>query len=325
MGCELDVSGYPGTLALAAALLGVAGGVAVLWAAVASYHRYRVVAGLASVLLIATTLGVLVRATDRPFYGIQADGRLQALSHIASHAQRGDGVVSVVPYLYELSMDRYSELPPVYGLLRTQRIHPETHGLVDNAVARHKRLWYLSVWTFPGDPGKEIEHWLTEATFSLESWEFGGYRVGLYSSPVETELDIPIDAVFSDAISLERMALSHVSDSSRVLQVTLDWHALRAVETDYQVFLHIYDSDGNLVDQADHAPVGVSTPTSLWVRGERVRDRIALQLTGGGDGYRLAVGLYDWRTGERVPARAGSEAVDVIDDAVCLSPGMWNE
>jgi 4-amino-4-deoxy-L-arabinose transferase-like glycosyltransferase len=89
-----------------------------------------------------------------------------------------------------------------------------------------------------------------------------------------------------------------------LLSLTLYWQALEPVERDYVVFVHVVDAQDMICGQRDSMPVDGQRPTSGWVSGEIVVDNYRIEIRDGGapgDGYRLAIGLYDPATGERLP------------------------
>ena len=98
--------------------------------------------------------------------------------------------------------------------------------------------------------------------------------------------------------------------SGERLALQLWWVAGRAPEASYTVFVHLFDpTTETIVAQDDALPRRGSYPTSWWAAGEVVSDTVTLDLAGVPPGrYRLAVGLYDGRTGERLPAFRAEEA-----------------
>ena len=87
------------------------------------------------------------------------------------------------------------------------------------------------------------------------------------------------------------------------LLVTLYWRAERAMSTDYSVFVHFLDANGNLVAQHDGAPQGGNAPTSWWSPGDVIADSheiiIPADLAPGQ--YTLEIGVYDSVNGVRLP------------------------
>lgn len=307
--------------ALGAGLLGLTAGALTLCMAFTPSARFRRVALLALLILLLDAWVMVARATAMPSYDVEPDGRLQVLTYVVSNRRAGDALLSAVPYLGELMMDRYPNLPPVYGLLRGQEDYPEIVGLLERATENHSRLWFLSVWTPPADPNNRVELWLATHTFPLETREFGGYRLTLFSTPTEPALSGHMGAVFGDLFRLERFALAHrVEEQSTILQLTLEWQALRPADRDYQVFVHVYDRQGELITQADHSPVAGFYPTSTWSLGQVVQDRVAVELPAAlnAGAYQLAVGVYDWRSGERLAAFWEADGVVSPDGRVWL-------
>lgn len=86
------------------------------------------------------------------------------------------------------------------------------------------------------------------------------------------------------------------------LEVTLHWHVLETPDRGYHTFVHLLDSDGEIVAQHDGPPGEGELPALGWLPGEYLTDTHLLQLPFDlPDGvYRLGVGLYDPATGQRL-------------------------
>lgn len=85
-----------------------------------------------------------------------------------------------------------------------------------------------------------------------------------------------------------------VEISDQDLRLTLHWQALATMDTDYKVFVHVFDPETErIVAQQDLLAGGDGRPTTRWVPQEVVSSRVTLSLQGvpAGD-YRLGVGLY---------------------------------
>jgi len=112
------------------------------------------------------------------------------------------------------------------------------------------------------------------------------------------------------------------------------WQATELVTEDMSVFVHLLDSAGGLAWQEDGAAAHGTRPTWSWAHGEVVADPHTMALPEHlpeGD-YLLTVGLYDWRTGERLPvvgadgARLPQDRLNVATIAVrCprTHPAAW--
>jgi len=104
------------------------------------------------------------------------------------------------------------------------------------------------------------------------------------------------------------------------LRLELHWQALRQMERDYKVFVHLFDpATETIVTQHDAMPREGRYPTSRWVGGEVVSDSITLDLADAPPGrYRLAVGVYDPETVDRLPA-VDAAGLPVPDNRVILA------
>ncbi|MGH2592699.1 MAG: hypothetical protein ACRDGG_04230, partial [Anaerolineae bacterium] len=93
--------------------------------------------------------------------------------------------------------------------------------------------------------------------------------------------------------------------------VTLYWQARAETTTAYKVFVHILDSEGHLVAQADAVPVNGSRPTTGWLPREVITDQYIIALPGElpAGQYQIVVGLYDSETGARLKTSRGSEVI----------------
>ncbi|MBI3360950.1 MAG: hypothetical protein HY023_07555 [Chloroflexi bacterium] len=98
------------------------------------------------------------------------------------------------------------------------------------------------------------------------------------------------------------------------IRLTLCWSALQSAHPTDTIFVHLFDSSGALVGQADGDSLGGLLPPSAWRPGDEIVDRRTLVTNGPlpvGE-YRLTVGFYDRADGSRYPAydARGREAAD---------------
>ena len=123
-------------------------------------------------------------------------------------------------------------------------------------------------------------------------------------------------AVLGDQVALAAYTTASIDTS---LAVTLAWHALGRPAVDATAFVHLLDAGGQIVAQSDQVPGG-DQPTSQWVTGEYVLDthRLTLPPDLPASDYRLAVGLYDPVSGQRLPAVAAN-AQPYAENAVLLN------
>lgn len=116
---------------------------------------------------------------------------------------------------------------------------------------------------------------------------------------------IDADTRYGDEIQLDEYKLDRQPGD---LTLTLAWRGLRHMQTDYHFFVHVYDpATGTIVAQADAIP-GKGPPTSYWWPCDAIADTVVISLDGVPAGtYRIAVGIYDPATMQRLPAIDGQD------------------
>jgi 4-amino-4-deoxy-L-arabinose transferase-like glycosyltransferase len=130
----------------------------------------------------------------------------------------------------------------------------------------------------------------------------------------------PADATFGDVARL--IGTDLVSAETRpggTLDLTLHWQALGSTERPYTVFLHLLDEAGNVKGYGDSEPGGRAYPTTGWIAGEYLTDphTVTVASDASPGTYRLAVGVYDPVTGERLKMPDGDDQV-VLDIPITL-------
>jgi hypothetical protein len=126
---------------------------------------------------------------------------------------------------------------------------------------------------------------------------------------------IPLNALFEDRLRLLDYLLDHDGNE---LRLTLRWRSERWMETDYVVFVHVLDpATGFPIAQDDSMPRRWAYPTTYWSLGEVVTDTIPISLQGLPPGsYRVAVGVYDPGTMDRLEALLGGASPEPVDQIV---------
>ncbi len=113
-------------------------------------------------------------------------------------------------------------------------------------------------------------------------------------------------AVFGDAVALVETAIvsAYNSQGDSQIEVTLSWQLSNRIGQPLNVFVHLYDQNGNLIAQHDGPPAQNFIPWSSWQTTDIVADKHVIELPtdlAAGE-YQLAVGLYDGVSGERLTA-----------------------
>jgi len=123
----------------------------------------------------------------------------------------------------------------------------------------------------------------------------------------------PTDASFAEAARLAGYTLNRsVLHAGEGLTLTLYWQAEAAVDTSYDVFVHIVGAQGQLVAQHDSPPARGTVPTTLWVSAEIITDPHTIHLPADlpVGTYTLRVGMYNPISGERLPVAGTSATPD---------------
>ncbi|MGE5262200.1 MAG: glycosyltransferase family 39 protein [Acidobacteriota bacterium] len=106
----------------------------------------------------------------------------------------------------------------------------------------------------------------------------------------------------------------------RSIHIALYWKASASTATSYTIFAHVVDPNGQIVGQQDQIPGNGAYPTTSWVKGEYLIDEydIAFSTDSDPNNLQIEIGLYDARTGERLPVfdDAGQPAGDHINIGV---------
>ena len=145
-------------------------------------------------------------------------------------------------------------------------------------------------------------------------WIIGWVRVHdrphLWSQP---EGFTPISATWANVAELAGYTLDrHDLRPGGHLRLTLLWRSLNEVDASYKVFVHVTDTTGHIVAQHDSFPAQGTLPTDVWIPGEYIEDvhHIILPKRLPSGIYSLRVGLYDPRSGRRVPVTSSLPVQD---------------
>jgi hypothetical protein len=115
----------------------------------------------------------------------------------------------------------------------------------------------------------------------------------------------PLKVQFGDVAEL--LGWQYANNQYTNNQLTLYWQSLSLTNTAYTVFVHVLDSNGNIIAQRDNPPANGTRPTTSWLPPEIVADTYDLPLPP--EAAALRVGLYDPKTGERLRLPDGAEFV----------------
>jgi len=130
--------------------------------------------------------------------------------------------------------------------------------------------------------------------------------------PVEAlDIEHPLSANLDGKVRLLGYNMTGAFRPGSEVRLTLFWQALKAMDKNYTVFIHLADPQGHIWGQKDNPPVDGFYPTTAWEAGEIVRDQYNLGMspdTPPGQ-YQIEVGMYLAETGERLQVLAENGSV----------------
>jgi hypothetical protein len=192
------------------------------------------------------------------------------------------------------------------GAARLAADHPISPDWPSRKWPAHALVWGHYAVQAPAD----LAAGLYDVTLGLSDLETGLAlgepavldQVSVQSSPCAFSVPdgaMQTNARFGDAMRLLGYRLEPQEER---VELVLLWRPERRMETEYKVFVHIYDpGTGIPVAQDDAMPLHWTYPTSYWRLGEVIADAISISMEDVPPGeYGVAVGVYDPASGERL-------------------------
>ncbi len=177
----------------------------------------------------------------------------------------------------------------------------------------------IEVGLYPvGKPGERLAVVGSNDDRAVMDW----VKISPGSGGVTPPLPTPqtrVSANFAERVQL--IGYDSRTDSNS-FHLTLYWQALAPMDRDYTVFVHLLRDDGKILTQADHQPQESSYPTSIWDAGDNVRDDFTLPFPrdAAPGRYKIKIGWYDAKTGERLPALDAANRITgdsiILDNAL---------
>lgn len=239
----------------------------------------------------------------------QRDDYRRLTQAVAATARPDDAILLIGPGQIDV-FDYYFKGPQMrYPLPRFRPLDPTaTVAELEQIEQRHRRVYGVFYVPYEADPDGVVNSWLAERAFRAESRWYGGvefvvYELGDAGAPLRD-----VDVRFGDTLILERAAIS----STRIaggdaVRIELHWRAVAPPGRDLFLFAHLLDINKRI--KAQHDGPLARIPTSAWQPGETYRSRAAILAPPGTPlaSYRLIIGVYDPRTGERLQLEDGRD------------------
>ncbi len=160
------------------------------------------------------------------------------------------------------------------------------------------------------DQRQAIDRKLSE-TLCKVSQEFAGSAQVSHFVNAQPDRDLNTTATFANGLQLDRARISNIDlKPGDPICLELQWSTQAQLPTDYTVFVHVIDQNGQLVAQSDLQPGGGYAPTSSWPIGQPITDRhgVVLPPTLAPGTYQIVIGLYG-PDGVRLTSSAGQDSI----------------
>ncbi|RMG86056.1 MAG: hypothetical protein D6712_08385 [Chloroflexi bacterium] len=245
----------------------------------------------------------------------QRDNYKALAERLEQEATAEDAIILDAPNQSQVFLYYYDGEAPVY-LLPASGDYDQARQETEQIIEDYRRIYVLFYGQAEQDPLNVVESELIEGAYQVSDEWVGSVRFVRYTTPDELNAPQPVNVRFGEHITLERIAYN--SDELRagdVLQIQLNWQTDAVLEARYKVFLHLVNSEGQLVAQRDSEPGGGSAITPTWQPQQTVVDNHALVLPvdlPAGE-YTLLVGLYDLSNpAARLTLEDGADALQLL-------------
>jgi uncharacterized membrane protein len=284
------------------------------------------------IIILSALLLILTWPGAQALLANTGDDYDAAFAYVQQHWQEGDTILTGTPAAAAFYLGRND----FYSVQRrggynyrilTINNRPVDRWLASPAIRTesdlHQTLANNNVWLVLERWGLQREYYnlsfqqqlLAQTDLVAETQGIFVLRSKANPQPINPTPAEPAEAEFANLVRLTGYTLEPESISPGATpRITLYWQALAPMPEDYTVFVHLRDSHGDNVAQADHRPLGSLYPTSLWPVGEIIRESSDLPLSPGlppGE-YNLWAGLYLLETGERLPVKNDSSGENAV-------------
>jgi hypothetical protein len=208
-------------------------------------------------------------------------------------------------------------------------LQPTTHWVVGETISDTHELT-LPIDVPPGRYRLDVGMYLPETMEHLPVWDAEmqprGDRIAVHYVRVGESFEEPHTPQRTSAFNLDSKVILRGHDievtdpvPGGTVRVVLYWEAVKRMDEDYTVFVHLVDQSGRIWGQKDNQPQGGFYPTSFWEEGEVVRDEYEFSIDPDASPgpYQIEAGMYVLATGQRLPVV--DDDGQMIDDKILLS------
>jgi hypothetical protein len=235
----------------------------------------------------------------------------EAMAELNQAIRPTDAIVTNDPEMAAPFAELYKGHTPVLGLNQgSPPVADEAAHRLAQTITNHTQVWWLPNWLPPEESG--IEQVLLADGFRVRNDNYNGQRLVLLAYPKQLVADERLDeAIFDKVIHLNQVAYAPKIVPGSAFPIELHWQTAAPLRENYHIFIHLLDTQGQIMTQTDGQPGQWMRPTSTWAVGESIVDRHGLWIppeTAPGS-YLLLVGVYRPTDGQRLPLADGAEAI----------------
>ena len=184
-------------------------------------------------------------------------------------------------------------------------------------------VYDLHLGLYRREDGKELSAWFTDPATGaviLDKKPLDAAlltRIKIPLAPPSTEelrASTSLQTRVGDSFMLSRYMLQYDA-ASRVAHLTVYWQSVAKTDQNYIAFVHILDSNNQVIAQKDAEPLDGNYPTSIWDAQEIIRAPYNLSIPTGAPGpYSVEIGMYSQPDLKRLPV--GNEDRILLRDAI---------